>query len=83
MSGAQAVAMLFHIGGNIVLDTFTMAALPLICSIGSGVAASLAAPSAMAAFRGLSLAGSGAQRAGAAGMARLRGGSPANSLSRS
>ena len=80
-SGAEAVSTLLRVGCNVLLDLFTMAALPLICGIGSGVAASLAAPSAMLAFRGGSAVAAGARQLGAG----LRGsgkGSPANSLNR-
>lgn len=65
-SGDAAVAVMFHIMTNILLDAFTMMALPLICSIGSGVAASLAAPSALMTMRILSGAGTVAKDAGMA-----------------
>ena len=85
-SGAAAVGTMLHVFCNIVIDAFTMAALPLICSIGSGVAASLAAPSALAAMRGLSMGGgavgraaSGAGRAAAAAAGTGRGNSVTSS----
>jgi len=81
-SGAEAVAALMRVGCNIVLDLFTMAALPTICAIGSGVAVSLAAPSAMASLRAAGTAASGA-RTVAAGAARSRaGGGSTNSINR-
>ena len=79
--GPEAVAVLMRVGCNIVLDLFTMAALPLICGIGSGVAASLAAPSAMLALRGGSAMASGARQLGA-GMRGSGKGSPTNSINR-
>ncbi len=82
-SGAQAVAVLMRICGNVVMDLFTMAALPAICAIGSGVAVSLAAPSAMASLRAAGAAASGA-RAVATGAARGRPGTGStNSINRS
>ena len=63
--GPEAVSVLMHVACNIVLDLFTMAALPAICAIGSGVAASLAAPSAMTALRGGAAIASGARSLGA------------------
>ena len=83
-SGPEAVSALLRVGCNVLLDAFAMASLPLICAIGSGVAASLAAPSAMLALRAVpamlpALRGaSGA--AGAAGRTAAR--APANSVSR-
>jgi len=81
-SGAEAVAVLMRVCGNVVMDLFTMAALPAICAIGSGVAASLAAPSAMVSLRAAGAAASGA-RTVAAGAARSRtGGGSTNSINR-
>ena len=80
-SGAEAVAGFLRVGGNVFLDALTMASLPLICAIGSGVAASLAAPSALLAARSIGMAGGGASAI--ASRARLpRRGSPSNALSR-
>ena len=80
--GPEAVAVLMRVGCSIVLDLFTMAALPAICAYGSGVAAALAAPSAMLALRGGAAAASGA-RGLAAGAARGRaGGGSTNSINR-
>jgi len=81
-SGPEAVAVLMRVGCNIVLDLFTMVSLPAICAYGSGVAAALAAPSAMLALRGSAAAASGA-RAVATGSFRGRpGGGPTNSINR-
>ena len=52
-SGAQAVSVMLHVIIAIVLDAFTMIALPSIVGFGSGVAGSLAAPSALAVGRAL------------------------------
>jgi len=80
--GPEAVAVLMRVGGNIVLDLFTMLALPAICAYGSGVAAALAAPSAMLALRGGAAAASGA-RAVAKDVFRGRpGGGSNNSINR-
>jgi len=84
-SGPQAVAALMRVGCNVLLDLFTMAALPLICAVGSGVAASLAAPSALVALRAAS-AGSAGVRAmasgGRAASASAAGGRAANTASK-
>lgn len=82
--GPEAVAVLMRVGCNVLLDVCTMVALPTICAIGSGVAASLAAPSAMVALRGGGAAASGARDlAKEATNLRLPGkGSPANSINR-
>jgi len=50
-SGAQAVSVMLHVIIAITLDAFTMIALPSIVGFGSGVAGSLAAPSALAVGR--------------------------------
>jgi hypothetical protein len=60
-SGPDAVAALLRVGCNVLLDLFTMVALPTICAYGSGVAAALAAPSAMASVRGAAAVASGAR----------------------
>jgi len=60
-SGPEAVAALLRVGCNVLLDLFTMAALPTICAYGSGVAAAFAAPSAMASVRGAAAVASGAR----------------------
>lgn len=52
-SGAQAVSVMLHVIIAITLDAFTMIALPSIVGFGSGVAGSLAAPSALAVGRAL------------------------------
>lgn len=83
VSGPEAVTALLRVGCNVLLDAFTMASLPLICAIGSGVAASLAAPSAMLALRAVpammpALRGA----AGAAGAGRAAARTPTNSVSR-
>ena len=78
-SGPEAVAALIRVGGNIVLDLFTMAALPTICAYGSGVTAALAGPAAMAALRGGGAVATGAGRL-ATGVAR-RGSRAPNSIS--
>jgi len=70
-SGVEAVAVLMRVAGNVVMDLLTMVALPAICAYGSGVAAALAAPSAMLAIRGSAAAASGA-RAVATGAFRGR-----------
>ncbi len=79
-SGAEAVAVLMRICGNVVMDLFTMGALPLICAYGSGVAASLAAPAVMP----QRAAASAARAASAAAAARGPGTAarPANSINR-
>ena len=82
-NGAEAITALLRVGCNVLLDAFTMAALPAICAIGSGVAASLAAPSAMLALRAVpammpALRGA----AGAAGAGRAAARTPTNSVSR-
>ena len=59
--GPEAVAVLMRVGCNVLLDLCTMVALPTICAIGSGVAASLAAPSAAVALRGGAAVASGAR----------------------
>lgn len=82
---AQAVAMLFHIVGNGILDLLTMAFIPTVVGFGSGAVAALAAPSAMLAMRSLSLAGGAAGAAAAkaaGGMSRASRG-VRNALSRS
>jgi len=80
--GPEAVAVLMRVACNIVLDLFTMVSLPAICAYGSGVAAALAAPSAMLALRGSAAAASGA-RAVATGAFRGRpGGGSTNSINR-
>jgi hypothetical protein len=78
-NGAQAVAVLMRVAGNVGIDLLTMGALPAICAYGSGVAASLAAPSAIAAMRGGAAAGSAA-RAAAALARRGPGTTPTNSM---
>ncbi len=81
-SGVEAVAVLMRVAGNVVMDLLTMVALPAICAYGSGVAAALAAPSAMLAIRGSAAAASGA-RAVATGAFRGRPGSGStNSINR-
>jgi len=81
-SGVEAVAVLMRVAGNVVMDLLTMVALPAICAYGSGVAAALAAPSAMLAIRGSAAAASGA-RAVATGAFRGRpGGGSTNSINR-
>ncbi len=83
-SGPEAVAALLRVGVNVLLDFFTMAALPTICAYGSGVAAALAAPSAMASVRGAAAVASGA-RTVATGSARNGSGlgrSASNSINR-
>ena len=83
MGGPEAVAVLMRVASNIVLDAFTMVALPGICAYGSGVAASLAAPSAMLVFRGGAAAASGARGLAAeVGRSRLPWGRAANSINR-
>ncbi len=77
--GPEAVSALLRVGCNVLLDLFTMAALPAICAYGSGVAASLSAPSAMASLRAAGAAASGA-RAVAGSSARGRAAS--NSINR-
>lgn len=79
--GPEAVAVLMRVGCNVLLDLCTMIALPMICAIGSGVAASLAAPSAMLALRGGAAVASGA-RSLAAEAARTRPGRGVNSINR-
>ena len=82
--GAEAVSALLRVGCNVLLDLFTMAALPTICAYGSGVAAALAAPSAIASVRGAAAAASGA-RTVAVGSARAGSGlgrSASNSINR-
>ena len=86
VSGPEAITALLRVGCNVLLDAFTMASLPLICAIGSGVAASLAAPSAMLALRAVpammpALRGT-AGAAGAAGAGRTAARTPTNSVSR-
>ncbi len=83
-SGPEAVAVLMRVGCNIVLDLFTMVSLPAICAYGSGVAAALAAPSAMLALRGGAAMASGAGTV-AVGSVRGRaggGGRASNSINR-
>ena len=81
--GPEAVAVLMRVASNIVLDAFTMVALPAICAYGSGVAMSLAAPSAMLALRGGAAAASGARGlAGEVGRSRLPWGRAVNSINR-
>jgi hypothetical protein len=85
INAAQAVAMLFHIVGNGVLDLLTIAFIPTVVGFGSGAVAALAAPSAMLAMRSLSLAGGGVGAAvarAAGGMSRASRG-VRNALSRS
>ena len=82
--GAEAVSALLRVGCNVLLDLFTMAALPTICAYGSGVAAALAAPSAMASVRGAAAAAAGA-RTVVTGSARAGSGlgrSASNSINR-
>ena len=76
-SGSEAVGAYFHVCGNVLLDLLTMVSLPLICSIGSGVAASLAAPSALVTLRALPLIGSAGQAVGGAAASAARGGARA------
>ncbi len=77
--GAEAVALLGRVVAAGVLDVFTMVALPVFTAFGSGVAASLAAPSAMLALRGGgALAGASIQAGGAVVGAAARGVAAAN-----
>ena len=80
VSGPEAVSVLMRVGCNVLLDLCTMVALPAICAIGSGVAVSLAAPSALIALRGGAAVASGA-RSLAAEMGRPGRTSP-NSINR-
>ncbi len=80
-SGAEAVAVLMRICGNVVMDLFTMGALPLICAYGSGVAASLAAPAVMP-QRAAAAAARAAASAAASGRSSAPAARPANSLNR-
>ncbi len=80
--GPEAVAVLMRVGCNIVLDAFTMVALPMICAYGSGVAASLAAPSAMLALRGGAAMASGARSLAADATRSRAGGGSTNSINR-
>jgi len=73
-SGPQAVAALMRVGCNVLLDLFTMASLPLICAVGSGVAASLAAPSALVALRAASAGSAGVRAMASGGRAAAAGG---------
>ncbi len=78
-NGAQAVAVLMRVAGNVGIDLLTMGALPAICAYGSGVAASLAAPSAMLTMRGGAAVAGGA-RAALALARRGPGATPTNSM---
>lgn len=82
--GPEAVAVLMRVGCNVLLDLCTMVALPAICAIGSGVAASLAAPSAMLAVRGGAAVASGARNLAKETTRGLpgKGSSPTNSINR-
>lgn len=81
--GPEAVAVLMRVGCNVLLDLCTMVALPAICAIGSGVAASLAAPSAMMVIRGGNAAASGARSLAKEAKHLLPPGrSPTNSINR-
>ena len=81
--GPEAVAVLLRVGCNVLLDLFTMAALPAICAIGSGAAMALAAPSAMASVRAASAGMRGVRGvAGAGAGTRAARTSPTNSINR-
>ena len=77
-SSGQAIGIMFHIGCDVVLDALTMVALPTICSFGSGIAASLAAPSALALARTVSVGKYAAKLA--TGAARTAGSGGPNSI---
>jgi len=80
--GPEAVAVLMRVACNIVLDLFTMVSLPAICAYGSGVAAALAAPSAMLALRGSAAAASGARAVATDAFRGRPGGGSNNSINR-
>ena len=81
-SGPEAVSALLRVGCNVLLDLFTMAALPTICAYGSGVAAAFAAPSAMASLRGAAAAASGARAVAGSSARGGAGRVAANSINR-
>ena len=82
-NGAQAVAVMMRVGGNVLMDLLTMGALPAICAYGSGVAASLAVPAVMP-QRAAAAAAASAARAASRTAAARGGGSarPTNSINR-
>ena len=80
--GPEAVAVLMRVCCNVVLDLFTMVALPTICAYGSGVAAALAAPSAMLALRGGGAVAAGARSLAADATRGRAGGGSTNSINR-
>ena len=82
-SGAEAVSVLMRICGNVVMDLFTMGALPAVCAYGSGVAASVGA-AAMMPQRAATAAAATAARAASRAVARRASpdARPTNSINR-
>lgn len=68
----QAVHLLAHVCADAVLDLLAMVALPVACGFGSGVAASLALPSALLAGRTIAFGTAAAKMAATAGRGSRR-----------